>query len=181
MTEITTSCYQIIDEVHEASQISQIADVSQDRLQILRRVFHDERTWRVVSLMSSVVGLLSYALSPSFNRLIGRWKHFKIFLYAVLSLAILYTILFAKKIPIPTRYELKSYTSFAVLVIISISMYPFFYDKAVDGKPEVLSIVSNAAFALLSLSLQKLIKFEFEFGMFTYFLGCFAFQLFTVN
>lgn len=48
--------------------------------------FKAEKTWRVVGLMSSVVGLLCYALSPSFNRLIGRWKPFKFFLYGVSSL-----------------------------------------------------------------------------------------------
>lgn len=125
--------------------------------------------------------MLCYALSPSFNRLIGKWNAFKFFLYGVLSLAILTTILFAKQSSFSTQYvQLKTYMSFAVLMIISV--YLFFYDIAVNGKPETLSIVSNAAFALVSLSLHKLIKFGFEIGVFSYFLGCFAIQLLiTIN
>lgn len=49
------------------------------------------------------------------------------------------------------------------------------------GKPEILSVVSNAAFALMSLSLSNLFKLGFEIGIFSYFLGCFAIQLWTIN
>ncbi|RHN52585.1 hypothetical protein MtrunA17_Chr6g0482151 [Medicago truncatula] len=130
--------------------------------------------------MSSIVGLVCYALSPSFNRLIGKLKAFQIFLYGVLSLAIFTTILFAKQSSRTTRHvQLKTYSSFLVLMIISV--YAFFYDRAVNGKPEILSIVSNAAFALVSLSLHKLINFGFEIGVFSYFLGCFTVQLLTIN
>ncbi|KAJ1386707.1 putative transmembrane protein [Sesbania bispinosa] len=45
----------------------------------------------------------------------------------------------------------------------------------------MFSLVSNATFALVSLSLSKLIKFGFEMGMFSYFLDCFVVQLFTIN
>jgi len=140
-----------------------------------QRVFHAKTTWRLVGLMSNVVGLLCHALSPSFNRLIGRWKPFKVFLYVVLSLAIITTIMFTKQSSLSTRHgQLKTYTSFAVLMIISV--YSFFYDRAVNGKPDKLSIVSNAAFALVSLSLHKLISFGFEIGVFSYFLGVLQFN-----
>ncbi|CAI8601657.1 unnamed protein product [Vicia faba] len=90
------------------------------------------------------------------------------------------SILFAKHSSLSTRhFQLKTYMSFAVLMIISV--YSFFYDKAVNGKPETLSIVLNAAFALVSLSLDKLVRFGVEIGMFSYFLGCFAVQLLTIN
>lgn len=182
---------QILHGVSDVSQTSQSTpdssqttestpDVSQGILQISHTVFQAETAWRLVGLMSIVVGLLCYALSPSFNRLYGRWKPFKFFLYGSLSLAIFSTILFARKTSISTQHvKLKTFTSFAVLLIISV--YSFFYDKAVNGKPEILSVVSNAAFALVSLSLHKLINFGFEFGVFTYFLGCFTVQLFTIN
>ncbi|MCH93721.1 exocyst complex component EXO70B1-like, partial [Trifolium medium] len=165
----------------DVSQTSQSTpDVSQVILQNSNKVFQAETMWRLVGLMSSVVGLLCYALSPSFNRLYGRWKPFKFFLYGSLSLAIFTTILFARKTSISTQHvQLKTFTSFAVLLIISV--YSFFYDKAVNGKPEILSVVSNAAFALVSLSLHKLINFGFEIGVFSYFLGCFTVQLFTIN
>jgi drug/metabolite transporter (DMT)-like permease len=152
---------------------------AQVMLQVSHRVFQDEMTWRLIGLMSSVVGLFCYALSPSFNRLIGRRKAFQFFLYGMLSLAIFTTILFAKQSSLSTRHvQIKTYSSFLVLMIISV--YSFFYDRAVNGKPEILSIVSNAAFALVSLSLHRLINFGFEMGVFSYFLGCFAVQLLTI-
>ena len=136
--------------------------------------------WRLVGLVSSVVGLLCYAQSPSFNRLIGKWNTLKFFLYGVFSLAIFTTMLFVKQFSPSTRYaHIKTYTSFAVLMIISV--YSFYYDKALNGKPEILSIGSNAAFALMSLSLSKLIRFGFEIGIFAYFLGCLVVQLWTIN
>lgn len=166
---------------HGVPDVSQTLDkIAKVMLQISHGDFQTETAWRLVGLMSSVVGLSCYGLSPSFDRLIGRWKPFKFFLYGLLSLAILTSILFAKHSSLSTRhFQLKTYTSFAVLMIISV--YSFFYDKAVNGKPETLSIVSNAAFALVSLSLHKLIKFGVEIGMFSYFLGCFAVQLLTIN
>jgi hypothetical protein len=51
----------------------------------------------------------------------------------------------------------------------------------VNGKPEILSVVSNTAVALVSLSLHKLINFGFEFGVFSYILGYFTVQLFSIN
>jgi hypothetical protein len=51
----------------------------------------------------------------------------------------------------------------------------------VNGKPEILSVVSNTAVALVSLSLHKLINFGFEIGVFSYFLGYFTVQLFSIN
>ncbi|AES76437.1 putative beta-primeverosidase [Medicago truncatula] len=149
-------------------------------IQISSKVSSGNAFWRLVGLVSSVFGLLCYAQSPSFNRLIGRWNIVKFSLYGVFSLAIFTTILFVKQFSPSTKYaQLKTYISFAVLMIISV--YSFYYDKAVNGKPEILSLVSNAAFALMSLSLSKLIKFGFEIGIFAYFLGCLVVQLWTIN
>jgi len=137
--------------------------------------------WRVVGLMSSVVGLLCYALSPSFNRLIGKWNPFKVFLYVVSSLFIFTTVLFAKQSSLSTKHAqlIKTCAIFAVLMIISV--YSFVYDRAVNGKPDILSVVSNAAFALVSLSLHRLFKLKSEMGIFSYFLCCFTVQLLTIN
>nr|WIL60029.1 nodulation protein [Melilotus officinalis] len=171
VSQTSNSGPEVLHTVRKASQIM---------LQISHRVFQAKTTWRLVGLVSSVVGLFCYALSPSFNRLIGRWKTLQYFLYGVLSFAIVTAILFAEKSSLSTRHvQLKTYTSFLVLMIISV--YSFFYDRAVNGKPEILSIVSNAAFALVSLSLHKLINFGFEIGVFSYFLGCFTVQLLTIN
>jgi hypothetical protein len=139
---------QILDIVPEDSQTSH----SVHSLYVMT----ETATWRAVGLMSSLVGLLCYTLSPSFDRLIGRWEPFKVFLYIVLSLALLTTILFAKQLSLSTGigHLKRTCTVFAVVMIISV--YSFFYDRAVDGKPDILSVVSNAAFALVSLSLHKL-------------------------
>ncbi|KAK7314802.1 hypothetical protein VNO77_33330 [Canavalia gladiata] len=137
-------------------------------------------TWKLVGLASSAVGLSCYAVSPSFNRLIGGWNTFKFSLYGLLSLAICAIILFAKRSsPSGSHVHLKACMGFAVLMIISV--YSFFYDRAVNGKPELLSLVSNGAFALMSLSLSRLVKFGFEMGVFCFFIGCLTIQLVTID
>ncbi|KEH26889.1 uncharacterized protein [Medicago truncatula] len=101
-------------------------------IQISSKVSSGNAFWRLVGLVSSVFGLLCYAQSPSFNRLIGRWNIVKFSLYGVFSLAIFTTILFVKQFSPSTKYaQLKTYISFAVLMIISV--YSFYYDKAVNG------------------------------------------------
>lgn len=164
-------------------EVSQTSNRDFRTLLTSKRVFINANIiWRIVGIVSSVIGLLCYALSPSFNRLFGRWNILKFFLYGAFSLAILTTILSTKQFPFSpsTQYaQLKAYISFAVLIIISV--YSIYYDKAVNGKPGILNLVSNGAFVLMSLSLSKLMKFGFEMGIFTYFLGCFAIQLWTIN
>ncbi|KAK7314801.1 hypothetical protein VNO77_33329 [Canavalia gladiata] len=147
---------------------------------LLKTLLLAEMTWKLVGLASSAVGLSCYAVSPSFNRLIGGWNTFKFSLYGLLSLAICAIILFAKRSsPSGSHVHLKACMGFAVLMIISV--YSFFYDRAVNGKPEILSLVSNGAFALMSLSLSRLIKFGFEMGVFCFFIGCLTIQLVTID
>ncbi|KAK7270722.1 hypothetical protein RJT34_26087 [Clitoria ternatea] len=119
--------------------------------QTFKRALHADKTWRLVGLGSSIVGMLCYALSPSFNRLIGGWNPFKFSLYGIFSLVICvtFTLLFARNSEISRWHvQLKAYMGFAVLMILSV--YSYFYDRAVRGKPEILSLVSNAAFSLMS-------------------------------
>jgi hypothetical protein len=85
-----------------------------------------------------------------------------------------------KKPPSSKWYrQLKIYLNFAVLMMMSV--YTFYYDRAVNGKPDILNVFSNAAFVLVSLSLHKLFGIGSEIGVFTYFLSCFTVQLFTIN
>jgi hypothetical protein len=51
----------------------------------------------------------------------------------------------------------------------------------VNGKPNILSAVSKALFALMSLSLHKLCKFEYDMDMFPMFTIGFTMQMFTIN
>ncbi|KAJ1386709.1 putative transmembrane protein [Sesbania bispinosa] len=176
---------QRVPEILPTSQsVPEVLQTSQRFLQVTmqtsQRLFQAKMMWRLVGFVSSVVGLLCYALSPSFNRLIGGWNIFKLFLYVVLSLVVCATILFAKQSSLLTQHvQLQMCMSSAVLIIISV--YSFFYDKAVSGRPETLSLVSNAAFALVSLSLSRLIQFRFDMGIFSYFVGCLTIQLVTIN
>ncbi|XP_027357539.1 TMV resistance protein N-like [Abrus precatorius] len=182
----------MVSEVLQASQ--SIIDVSQtsksapevsqmlvpEVLQTSTSALQAEMMWRLVGLVSSIVGLLCFALSPSFHRLIGQWNPFKFSLYALLSLVICATILFARQSSFSKKnVKLKAYLGFSVLMVMSV--YSYFYDRAVSGKPEIRSLVANAAFALMSLSLSKLIKFGFEMGIFCFFLGCFTIQLVTID
>nr|WIL60033.1 nodulation protein [Melilotus officinalis] len=176
----------MLDELLKENSVVEVSQTSNWVFQTLltsKRVINVNTMWRLVGIVSSVIGLFCYALSPSFNRLIGRWNILKFFLYGVFSLAIIFTILFTKQFsvsPPSTQYaQLKTYINFAIFIIISV--YSIYYDKAVNGKPGILSLVSNAAFALMSLSLSKLMKFGFEMGIFAYFLGCFVIQLWTIN
>jgi len=163
-----------------AVEVSQTSNWDFRTLLTSKSVFNANIMWRLVGIVSSVVALLCNAQSPTFNRLIGKWNTLKFFLYRVFSFVIFTAMLFVKQFSPSRRYgRIKTYMNFTVLMIISV--YSFYYDKAVNGKPEILSIVSNAAFALMSLSLTKLIKFGFEIGIFAYFLGCLTVQLWTIN
>ncbi|AES76432.1 transmembrane protein, putative [Medicago truncatula] len=145
ISDVVPEVSQTSANVHEVASV--VMSISFHRM---FKVLQAKTTWRVL-------GLLSYALGPSFNRLFG-----------------------SHQFPLSTRYvQLKTCTLFAVLMIISV--YSFFYDRALNGKPDILSVVSNAAFSMVSLSLHKLTNFGFEIGGFSYFLGCFTIQLLTIN
>lgn len=168
------------DVAPEVSPTSQ-SQVVQYMISISHNVFQAETTWRVVGFLSCVVGLLCYALGPSFIRLFGRWNPFKVVLYVVLSLAILTTILFVKQASPSTRHVQLKKTCITFVFLMIISVYSFFYDRAVSGKPNIPSIISNAAFALVSVSLHRLLQFGVEMGVFSYFVSCFTIQLLTIN
>lgn len=102
-------------------------------------------------------------------------------LYVAFFIGIFITIWVAREISLSTQYDQLIKTCKIFLVLLIISVYSFFYDRAVDGKPDILSVVSNAAFAFVSLSLHKLFKLKSEMGVFSYFLCCFTVQLLTIN
>lgn len=181
VSQTSTSVFEISQTSQSVPQVLQTSTrVDQDKLLISHRYFQAEIRWRLVGLLSSVVGLSCHAQSPSFNRLIGGWNPFKFFVYGVLSLVIFITILYAKHRSLSTSHaRLKTYMCFAVLMIISV--YSYLYDRAVNGKPEIRSLLANAAFAMVSLSLSKLFKFGFEMGTFSYFLTFFTVQLLTID
>jgi len=52
--------------------------------------------WRLTGFISSIIGLLCYALSSSFKHLFGDWNLLKIFLYGIVSFITCCTVLLAK-------------------------------------------------------------------------------------
>ena len=115
------------------------------------------KLWRFVGFASAVVGLLYYCLSSSFNYLFGDWNLLKIFLYSVFSFIVSPMVLFAKICKYSRTIRFKAQTAFLVFTITS--MYSFFIDKVVNGKPYAYSLIWCVAFTVMSLSFSKLIFF----------------------
>lgn len=135
--------------------------------------------WRFIGFISSIIGLLCYALSSSFKHLFGEWNSLKIFLYTLVSLITCSIVLLVKKWKLSKSLMLKAHVGFLVLMLTSV--YSFFYDKAVNGKSDVLGLISCAAFALMSFSLSRQIDLGFEVDLLNFFLGCLTVQLMNVN
>ncbi|XP_029129732.1 uncharacterized protein LOC109811045 isoform X1 [Cajanus cajan] len=136
----------------------------------LRRWLTQEAVWRFVGFVSTIVGLLCYALSSSFDYLFGEWSLLKIFLYSIVSLLICLGNMFAKACRHSTTLRFKAHSSFVVLTVTSV--YSYFADKLVNGKPDAYSLVSCAAFAIMSLSLSRQSECGFEVDLFYFFMGC---------
>lgn len=132
-----------------------------------------------MGFMSSVIGLASYALSSSFKHLFGEWNFFKITVYAVVSFSISSLMLFLKKWKLSRSFLLKVHSG--VLVLLLTSFYSFVSDKDVSGKPDMLSLISCAAFAVMSLCLSKQIDLGFGADLLNFFLGCLTVQLMKIN
>ncbi|XP_045829001.1 uncharacterized protein LOC123920744 isoform X1 [Trifolium pratense] len=135
--------------------------------------------WRFIGFASAVVGLLCYALSSSFNYLFGEWNLLKIFLYSVFSFIICLVILFAKLFQHSRSLRFKAHTAFLVLTITSV--YSFFFDKVMNGKPDAYSLISCAAFSIMSLSLSRQTQCGFEIDLLYFFLGCLIVQLMKIK
>ncbi|CAJ2652699.1 unnamed protein product [Trifolium pratense] len=137
------------------------------------------KVWRFVGFASSIVGLLCYALSSSFNYLFGDWNLLKIFLYSVFSLIISLIILFAKIWQHSTSLRFKAHAAFLVLAITS--LYSFFFDKVMNGKPDSYSLLSCAAFSIMLLSLSRQTQCGFEIDLMYFFLGSLIVQLMKIK
>jgi len=132
-----------------------------------------------VCFSSSIVGLLCYAFSSSFNHLIGNWCWWKIFLYIVFSFLISLSTLFAKAWEYPNPRCLEAHTSFSILVITSV--YSFFLDKDVKEKADAYSLVSSVAFAIMSLGLSRLSQLGFGVDLLYFFSGLLTVQLMRIK
>jgi len=149
-----------------------------------KRFFNANTMWRLVGFVSNVIWSVMLCSKPLFQTFNWKMEHsFRVLDLWGSFLRHLHRHMLRKGvlISLSTKYDrlIKIFTIFVVLMIISV--YSFFYDKAVDGKPDIQSVVSNAMFALVSLSLHKLFNSKSEIGVFSYFLCCFTVQLFTIN
>ncbi|KAK7372186.1 hypothetical protein VNO80_05557 [Phaseolus coccineus] len=138
-----------------------------------------KRLCRVVGFISSVIGLICYALSSSFNHIFGEWNLLKIILYTMVSFSISSFMLFMKKWKRSRCFSLKVHVG--VLVLLLTSFYSFVSDKSANGKPNGLSLISCGAFALMSLCLSRQIDLGFGADLLNFFLGCLTVQLMEIN
>nr|XP_004490669.1 uncharacterized protein LOC101500706 isoform X2 [Cicer arietinum] len=147
-------------------------------IQIWRWLMHP-KVWRFGGFASAVVGLLCYALSSSFNYLFGEWNLLKIFLYTVFSFIICLVILFARIWRHSRSLRFKAHAAYLALTITSV--YSFFFDKVMNGKPDAYSIISCAAFSIMSLSLSRQTQCGFEVDLLYFFLGVLIVQLMKIK
>ncbi|RHN56673.1 putative exocyst complex component Exo70, cullin repeat-like-containing domain-containing protein [Medicago truncatula] len=142
----------------------------------IRMCLLQTKVWRFVGFASAAVGLLCYALSTSFNHLFGNWNLLKIFLYTLFSFIM---ILYANIWKNSRSLRFKAHTAFLVLTITSV--YSFFFDKVVNGKPDAYSLISCAAFAIMSMSLSRQSQCGIEVDLLYFFLGCLIMQLMKIK
>ncbi|KAK7300875.1 hypothetical protein RJT34_11726 [Clitoria ternatea] len=159
--------------------VLECAYLSKNMVLVLIQIPRRPKLWRFVCLTSSVVGLLCYALSSSFSHLFGKWIWWKILLYIAFSFIICLAVLYAKVWQASTTLRLKAHLAFLVLIITSI--YSFFLDKEVKGKPDAYSLVSLASFAVMSLCLTRQSHCGFEVDLLYFFSGCLIVQLMKIN
>lgn len=137
------------------------------------------KVWTFIGFTSAVVGLLCYALSSSFIHLFGNWNWLKIFLYGVFCLIICFLILLAMIWNHSRCFRFQ--VQFAFLVLTTTSVYSFFSDKMINGKPDAYSLISSASFAIMSLSLSRQTQCGFEVDLLYFFLGCLIVQLMKIK
>ncbi|KAK7322578.1 hypothetical protein VNO77_25966 [Canavalia gladiata] len=132
--------------------------------------------WRYVCFASSVVALICYALSSFFTSSFGRWRWWKILIYSVITSFICLAILFAKLPQKLTNGWLKAHLAFLVFLVITV--YSFYMDQKIGNKkPDNYSLISSAAFALMSLSWSRQTYWGIEVDVLQYFCGSLILQL----
>lgn len=88
-------------------------------------------------------------------------------------------MLFLKKWKLSRRFLLRAHLG--VLVLLLTSLYSFVSDKASNEKPDLLSMISCVAFALMSFCLSRQIDLGFESDLLNFFLGILTVQLMKIN
>ncbi|XP_045832143.1 uncharacterized protein LOC123923499 [Trifolium pratense] len=139
-----------------------------------------KKLWRILGFFSSIIGLISYAISSSFNQLFGNWNFIKIIIYTVVSFSITSMMLFLEKWKLSRRFLLKAHLG--VLVLLLASFYSFVSDyKTLNQKPDLLSLISCSSFALMCFCLSRQIDLGFESDLLNFFLGMLTIHLMKIN
>jgi len=134
---------------------------------------------RLVCLASSVVGLIFYALSSTFNHLLGNWTWWKMLLYIVFSFMICLAVLFSPARSSSTSLRMKAHLAFLVLILTSV--YSFLFDNVVKGKADAYSLISCAAFGTMSLGLSNLTQLGFQIDLLYFSCGSLIVQLMKIK
>jgi len=100
-------------------------------------------------------------------------------LYIVFSFIICLAVLFAPARSSSSSHRLEVHLAF--LVLVTTSVYSFFWDKVVKGKPDAYSLISCAAFATMSLGLSNLTQFGFQIDLLYFFCGGLTVQLMKIK
>ncbi|KAL4396115.1 hypothetical protein S83_000624 [Arachis hypogaea] len=155
-------------------------------------VNNQEMLWRMVSVASAVTGLICYALSSSFNHLLGNWKPWKIIFYTLFSSITFLVAVLAKdwRKSSTLRFIARKWQRFRILrfrslttflVMLSTTVFSFFSDRAKPVvKPDAYSVVSSVAFSTMSLSLSRSVPFVFEELMY-FSMGIFIAQMMKIK
>ncbi|XP_061365070.1 exocyst complex component EXO70B1-like isoform X2 [Gastrolobium bilobum] len=144
-----------------------------------RNLTTQAKLWRIVGLVSSVIGMLCYAWSLSSKNVDGKYHVLKISLYGVVSFTIICVMLFARKVRFSNNFLLVALVE--VFALMLTSLYNFFSDKDLDKTLDVFSLISNGSFALVLLSIMKQIDLPFEAELLNFYLGCLVTQLMNIN
>ncbi|KAL2317422.1 hypothetical protein Fmac_031298 [Flemingia macrophylla] len=134
---------------------------------------------RFVCFVFSIIGVFVFALSSTFNDLFGKWRWWKILLYVVFGSTIPLAVLFTKAWPPSASLSLEARVGFLFLMVTSV--YSFYFDKLVKVKPDAYSLVSLAAFAIMSVGLSRVIHFGFGVDLLFYFCGLLTVQLMKIK
>ncbi|XP_020213324.1 uncharacterized protein LOC109797624 [Cajanus cajan] len=132
--------------------------------------------WRIIGFVSSLVGIITYAVSSPFNKLFNYHElGFLVFIiYCALGSFLCCLMLCTTTWRLPKNTLLTAHVLFFVLMVTSV--YSFYMDKTeantkAKDADKVLNLVSCGSFSLMSLSLSRLSGLGFEAGVFNFFLG----------
>ncbi|RYQ99242.1 hypothetical protein Ahy_B07g087148 isoform A [Arachis hypogaea] len=140
---------------------------------------HEPHKWWIMSVPSAVIGLTCFAFSY-FNHHLKAWNLMLKFSISIALIALIgIAVLFARRWPNGNRAWVKAHL---VLVAITVTyVATFFLDKEKEEEPDVLRLVSYAAFAVTSLSLAIQTQVEFFGEIVYFFVGVLLIRLMEIN